>query len=220
MMTTKLFKKPIKECLTNHKLIIKLFNKTFAEKFFHVVNLYCQKQQQTGLKSISFQNKIREKQKKHIYQELKKYFNEELFNFTKVYSLLSYSSQRKKTNPICLKEFDEFMSYCSADAIKELIDNFLTVSRQSVSGTPHDKTYNSIKKLFQRIFTGYQNNSIVFDQIQGEKSIRIDVLDQASESALGFQIKQDIESDSFAQFQNSSADCFPNQDLNTNNNNQ
>ncbi|CAL6036206.1 Hypothetical_protein [Hexamita inflata] len=57
-----------------------------------------------------------------------------------------------------MKEFDELLSHCSVSAIKELSNNFLT-------GTPHDKTYNSIEKLFQRIF-GQQKNLIVFDRFK------------------------------------------------------
>ncbi|CAL6007635.1 Hypothetical_protein [Hexamita inflata] len=73
--------------------------------------------------------------------------------------------------------------------------NFLT-------GTSHEETYNSIEKLFQRIFTGYQKNLIMFDQIQEEKPIHIDVLEQDSESELGLQIKQVVESDPLAELQN------------------
>ncbi|CAL6007645.1 Hypothetical_protein [Hexamita inflata] len=143
---------------------------------------------------------------KHIKKEIKKYFNEKLFNFTKVDSLLRNSIKRK-ANPICLKEFDEFMRYCSVDAIKEQTDKFLTGTHT------HEETCQEIEKLFQRIFTGYQKNLIMFDQIQEEKPIHIDVLEQDSESELGLQIKQVVESDPLAELQN-----IPKQAQSTNNN--
>ncbi|CAL6026887.1 Hypothetical_protein [Hexamita inflata] len=87
---------------------------------------------------------------KYIKDELKKIFNVELFNFTYIDSLLRNSIKRK-ANPICLKEFDEFISCYSTDTMKQLKINYLNGT------TPHEEIQQAIDNLSHYRYTHQSN---------------------------------------------------------------